>query len=64
VIAVDLCNNYGSQPWWSQVGAKPPEEVKSPHQRSQPRPSPATWAGILSVSLRSAWGACLHAYSK
>ena len=40
--------NY-SQPWRSQVGAKPP------HQRSQPRHSPATRAGILSVSSR--WGA-------
>jgi len=41
------------QHWQSQVGAKPP------HQRSQPLPSPATQAGILSVSLRSAWGGML-----
>ena len=44
-----------SQPWWSQVGAKPP------HQRSQPRPSPATRVGTLSVSSRSSWGAWLRA---
>jgi len=48
-----LCQS--SQPWRSQVGAKPP------HQRSQPRPSPATRAGTLSVSSRSTWGACLRA---
>ena len=48
------------------MGAKPPppEEVKPPHQRSQPRPSPATRAGTLSVSSRSAWRACLRAIER
>ena len=42
---------------------KPSEEAKPPHQHSQLRPSPATRVGILSVSSRSAWGACLRAYN-
>ena len=42
-------------------GGETPEEAKPPHQRSQPRPSPATRAGTLSVFSKSAWGACLRA---
>ena len=43
--------------------AKLPEEAKPPHQHSQPQPSPATRADILSVSSKSTWEACLRAYS-
>ena len=56
-------NNSIGNPGGARLGAKLPKEAKPPHQHSQPQPSPATWADILSVSLRSTWGACLRAYS-